>query len=46
MVAAAMLDRLMHRSAVLHIHGESYGMRAHQRRTHNLRDAAKPTKRD
>jgi DNA replication protein DnaC len=46
MVAAAMLDRLMHRSAVRHIHGESYGMRAHQRRTHNLRDAAKPTKRD
>jgi DNA replication protein DnaC len=46
MVAAAMLDRLLHRSAVLHNDGESYGMRAHQRRTHNLRDAAKPTKRD
>ena len=45
MVAAAMLDRLLHRS-VLHIDGESYGMRAHQRRTRNLRDAAKPTKRD
>jgi DNA replication protein DnaC len=46
MVAAAMLDRLPHRSTVLHIDGESYGMRAHQRRTHNLRDAAKPTERD
>jgi DNA replication protein DnaC len=46
MLAAAMLDRLLHRSAVLHIDGESYGMRAHQRRTGNLRDAAKPAKRD
>jgi hypothetical protein len=34
--------RLQHRSAVLHIDGESYGMRAHQRHTHNLRDAASP----
>jgi DNA replication protein DnaC len=46
MVATAMLDRLLHRSTVLHIDGESYGMRAHQRRTHNLRDEGKPTKRD
>jgi DNA replication protein DnaC len=45
MVAAAMLDRLLHRSTVLHIDGESYRMRAHQRRADNLRNAAKPTKR-
>ena len=32
MVAAAMLDRLLHRSVVLNITGESYRMRAHRAR--------------
>ena len=30
MIAAAMLDRLLHRSIVLRIDGESYRMRAHR----------------
>lgn len=37
MVAAAMLDRLLHRSVVLNITGESYRMRAHRARTSKLR---------
>ena len=37
MVAVAMLDRLLHRSAVLHMEGESYRMRAHRARVENLR---------
>jgi DNA replication protein DnaC len=37
MVAAAMLDRLLHRSAVLNITGESYRMRAHRARAAKLR---------
>ena len=37
MVAAAMLDRLLHRSAVLNITGESYRMRAHRARAGKLR---------
>ncbi|MGO9296852.1 MAG: IS21-like element helper ATPase IstB [Streptosporangiaceae bacterium] len=37
MVAAAMLDRLLHRSAVLNITGESYRMRAHRARAGQLR---------
>jgi DNA replication protein DnaC len=37
--AAAMLDRLLHRSAVLHINGESYRMRAHRARVESLRQA-------
>jgi DNA replication protein DnaC len=41
MVAAAMLDRLLHRSVVLNIDGPSYRMRAHQARTEGLRAATK-----
>ena len=37
MVAAAMLDRLLHRSVVFNITGESYRMRAHRARTEALR---------
>lgn len=43
MIAAAMLDRLLHRSTVLHIDGDSYRMRAHQQRADTLRAGAKPT---
>lgn len=38
-VAAAMLDRLMHRSAIIAIDGESYRMRAHREHTETLRSA-------
>jgi DNA replication protein DnaC len=41
MVAAAMLDRLLHRSVVLNIDGESYRMRAHRARAEHLRAGAK-----
>ncbi len=41
MVAAAMLDRLLHRSVVLNIDGPSYRMRAHQARVETLRAATK-----
>ena len=37
LAAAAMLDRLLHRSAVLQMEGESYRMRAHRARVENLR---------
>ena len=37
MVAAAMLDRLLHRSVVFNIDGESYRMRAHRARADKLR---------
>jgi len=37
MVAAAMLDRLLHRSVVFNINGDSYRMRAHRARTEALR---------
>ena len=37
MVAAAMLDRLLHRSVVFNIDGESYRMRSHRARTEGLR---------
>jgi len=37
MVAAAMLDRLLHRSVVLQIDGESYRLRAHRARAEALR---------
>ena len=37
MIAAAMLDRLLHRSVVLQIEGESYRMRAHRAQTERLR---------
>lgn len=36
-VAAAMLDRLLHRSVVFAIDGDSYRMRAHQARAEHLR---------
>jgi len=42
MIAAAMLDRLLHHSAVLHIDGESYRMRAHRARVEALRKAVAP----
>ena len=38
-VAGAMLDRLLHRSVVLQISGESYRMRAHRARSERLRAA-------
>jgi DNA replication protein DnaC len=38
-VAVAMLDRLLHRSVVFNIDGESYRMRAHRARADNLRQA-------
>lgn len=37
MVAAAILDRLLHRSTVLAITGDSYRMRTHRARTESLR---------
>jgi len=37
MVAAAMLDRLLHRSAVIAIEGESYRMRAHRAQVEAIR---------
>ncbi len=40
-VAAALLDRLLHRSVVLDITGESYRLRDHQARTEKLRRANK-----
>jgi hypothetical protein len=39
-VAAALLDRLLHRSVVLDITGDSYRLRDHHARTDNLRRAA------
>jgi DNA replication protein DnaC len=41
MVAAAMLDRLLHRSVVFNIDGESYRMRAHRARAERLRPSSK-----
>lgn len=41
-VAVAMLDRLLHRSVVFNIDGESYRMRAHRARADNLRKALNP----
>jgi len=41
-VAAAMLDRLLHRSVVFNINGESYRMRAHRARAARLRPRPKP----
>jgi DNA replication protein DnaC len=38
-VAAAMLDRLLHRSTVVNIDGDSYRMRAHRARAETLRRA-------
>ena len=39
-VAAAMLDRLLHRSVVLNLDGDSYRLRDHHARTDTLRRAA------
>ena len=36
-VAAAMLDRLLHRSVVLNLDGDSYRLRDHHARTDTLR---------
>jgi DNA replication protein DnaC len=41
MVAAAMLDRLLHRSVVLNIDGESYRMRSHRARAERLRPSSR-----
>ena len=43
MVAAAMLDRLLHRSVVFNIDGDSYRMRAHRARSEQLRKGVTPT---
>jgi DNA replication protein DnaC len=40
-VAAAMLDRLLHRAAVVGIDGPSYRLRAHQAHAHTLRNGVK-----
>ncbi|MGH9282281.1 MAG: IS21-like element helper ATPase IstB [Acidimicrobiales bacterium] len=42
MVAAAMLDRLLHRSVVFNIDGESYRMRSHRAHAEKLRKAVTP----
>src|SRR5690349_16273665 len=42
-VAAALLDRLLHRSVVIDISGDSYRLRDHQARTSNIRRALRPT---
>lgn len=44
-VAAAMLDRLLHRSVVLNLDGDSYRLRAHQAATDTLRRTATGTPR-
>jgi DNA replication protein DnaC len=41
-VAAAMLDRLLHRSTVVSIDGDSYRMRAHRARIDRLRMGLPP----
>jgi DNA replication protein DnaC len=41
MIAAAMLDRLLHRSIVLRIDGESYRMRALRAQGERLRAASR-----
>ncbi|WP_295696504.1 ATP-binding protein [Lapillicoccus sp.] len=38
--ASALLDRLLHRSVVLDIGGDSYRLRDHHARTHTLQAAA------
>lgn len=42
-VAVAMLDRLLHRSVVFNIDGDSYRMRTHRARAENLRKAVNTT---
>jgi DNA replication protein DnaC len=41
MVAAAMLDRLLHKSVVFNIEGESYRMRSHRARSEAIRKGVK-----
>jgi len=41
-VAAAMLDRLLHRATVVSIDGESYRMRAHRAHLDQIRQATSP----
>jgi DNA replication protein DnaC len=43
-VAAAMLDRLLHRSVVMNLDGDSYRLRDHHARTETLRRAATGTR--
>jgi DNA replication protein DnaC len=43
MVAAAMLDRLLHRSVVFNIDGDSYRMRAHRARSESMRKGVTPS---
>ena len=43
-VAAAMLDRLLHRSVVLNLDGDSYRLRDHHARAENLRKATTGTR--
>ena len=43
--AAAMLDRLLHRSVVLNLDGDSYRLRDHHARADTLRQATTPTRR-
>lgn len=40
-VAGAMLDRLLHRSVVITVSGDSYRMRAHRARAERLRGGQK-----
>ena len=44
-VAAAMLDRLLHRSVVLKLDGDSYRLRDHHARNDTLRATATGTRR-
>ena len=44
-VAAAMLDRLLHRSVVLNLDGDSYRLRDHHAKNEALRHAATGTRR-
>lgn len=44
-VAAAMLDRLLHRSVVLKLDGDSYRLRDHHARSHNQRTVTAPVRR-
>ena len=41
MIAGAMLDRLLHRSVVININGDSYRMRTHRARAETIRQAVK-----
>jgi DNA replication protein DnaC len=43
-VAAALLDRLLHRSVVLNLDGDSYRLRAHHARSEALRSATTGTR--